>query len=261
MKLAITLNLLLLSVTVFAQKSITVNPDSRTKSFYKDLEKNNERFHIDDIKKSAHNAIRIWYPSKVQTILNKDVNITQIYQELDTKQDYLFNTQIVIDSTLNLTIDKLKNLEAVYPLDCLSATIEIIEDGHYFIKSVGCNNEVGKLTFKLNRNIIYHSEISHFVNQLPSGNYIFGMSRKFINRPLENSEGKSDLYRQVENKLAHVGIFPSDNIFKQPAIFLDDKQITYQQLNTIISSTIKKMTVMPADLKGDFLGGIMLYTK
>ena len=248
-------------VSVSAQNKIEVAKDVKSQTFYKNLDKNIQRFEIEDIRNASSNIIRIWNASKVQTVKDTTLAITQVYHETETKKDFLFKLQLKIDSTLHITSEMLKSYEAIYPLDCSITTIEMVENGTYYIKSVGCNNEVSKITSKLNKNIIYHSEIAHFVNQLPSGNYIFGKYAKFINRPIDESIPKSELYREVESKLAHVGIFPSDNVFKQPAIFLDDKQISYQELNTISRNKIIKMTIIPADMKGDYTGGIMLHTK
>ena len=247
--------------SVFAQNKKEVTRDAKTQTFYKNLDKSIQRFEIEDIREADSNVIRIWNGFKVQTIKDNELDIVQVYHEIDSKKDFLFKLQLKVDSTLNMTSEMLKNYEAIYPLDCSSTTIEMVENGTYYLKSVGCNNEVSATTSKLNKNIIYHSEIAHFVNQLPSGNYLFGKHTKFINKPLDDSIPKSKLYKEVESKLAHVGILPSDNIFKQPAIFLDDKQITYQELNTVLYSKIIKTTLVPADMKGDYPGGIMLHTK
>lgn len=251
MKIVSLFILQLFSNFIFAQNVIEISNDKASSLFYKNLGENLTHYNLDSIQNSNKKIIRIWQGQSVLTF-DDNANYLQKFTNLKTHLDYFYskNLSFKLDS---FSIEKIKELDYRYYIDCMPTTIEIKENNHYLIKSVGCNEKISSLINRIFSQEI-KAEIQEFMATLPSGEYQQAMITLTINQAVKNDSQKTKFYKNIEKELLKNGI-TTENPAKQPLILINFKSASFYDINKLDETRFKSYKVLDKGLQNTAIYG------
>lgn len=240
MKVALTILTVLISHLIYGQKQIEINDDQLSLNFYKNLEKTLKDYSLKNIQGSSGKTVRIWIG---QEVFNFDNNPSYVrrFTNLETGLSYMYKQSIVsrLDS---FNIAKFKYLNVTFTIDCRPVTAEIAENSDYFLKVLGCNEEIKTLISKIYKDEI-NSGIETFKKGLPSGEYTNNMITFSINQPITESSEKTNFYKKLEEELLKNNI-NIGNPESQPLIRLNSKKAYFEHINKLDESKVKSYKIL-----------------
>ena len=246
-KLLTTAYFLLFTGVLFAQNTIEVSQDDRTKIYSRNLDENIKKFNVSDLRTVPYNVIRVWESSQVTTYVNGNTHVSLFMNNETLKKEYPFEVSYAGIPKNTITIASLKELDPKYGIDCFGMTIEIVENGKYYRKTIGCDANSSKIRQILRTNFTPDAQLAYdnFSKTLERGQYRFGMLTQNLDHPITNDADKSDLYKLIEKKLAEKDITISTIVFGHPIFYsmFPVKQYSYKELNEIPLAKVKDIQI------------------
>ena len=242
----LTLILLFVSTTFsFAQNTIEVSPDKNTKIHFRNLDEKIKKFNVPDLRTAPYNAIRVWEANQVTTYANGNTYVSLFENNETLKKEYPFEVSYAGIPENAITIASLKEVTPKFPIDCFRKTIEIVENGKYYRKTVGCDDDSYKLALRPTFSNAAQTAYNDFLKTLEPGQYRFGMSSKNLDYPITNEADKSELYKLLEKKLAEKQITIQSTPFGHPTFHSvsTKKTYTYKEFNEIPFNKVKDISI------------------
>lgn len=196
----------------------------------KEIEKFIE-YNQSETKKSI-SKLEILSANEKIVVVNDSIFYTKEFKNLDTNKSYYFEMNFDVNDLINvedLNEEGLKLDKAPYKV------VTILNDNSKEEKEYQSNHQLDELFKRIRKKT--NDDFKYFLNFLPSGNYIYNL---FINQPLKV---KSDFFNHLEKLMNDEGIYLSKDGFNQPKILLNDKQVSFDEVDKVQADQVKSISI------------------
>jgi len=260
---------LLLLITLlnpaFGQKHQDIPQTKIVEEFIEILPQKMEELGLKDLRTSEDSlVIRIWQPHEVFT-LNYSNPVSSNYKIYTTSSELVCSSFSVPDSVLlllvnSLPVDSIMRLQndEFRGVDGSYVFMEIVTEQHYKIVSYWSPNltrskdcKLVAHTIDMIDNAIDSKYIKNtFLNDLPSGDYRWGMTNVRIDRFLGENIAKSDFYCVAESEIKKkLCITEETNHWEYPLILVNNSPVKLTDLNQYKKNDVARFEVYIPDDK------------
>lgn len=256
-----------LSLFSSAQKKIIHSEDLMVKFFLKALPDKLEKLDLPDLRKDSSDfSIRIWNNRRVISLSNefKNKNSCLIYSTKTTDLNSYCHKVFDIDETLSIAL--LDSIKALKPLELEDESRRGLDGSFTFIelstkniyKIITCwspylqsrsenIDRIRHLLEILRDNIGFENLDTIFLDSLEPGNYLWGwgISTIRIDRFLDEEIPKTDLYKEVEQKLKLEFDIKNNRDF--PLILINDLHVNISNLNLYSKKDVIELNIYKSD--------------
>ncbi|WP_196887310.1 hypothetical protein [Aureivirga sp. CE67] len=242
MKFLLTMLILLVLNSVYSQNKIEVNDDKYSMFFYESLRMDLANDSIKNIENSTEKIIRIWRGHQMFSFSQKNCIYSRKF--INSKNNKIYFYKQSLDITIDtISINLIKSIKPKVYLGCIFTAIEIVENNHYFFKSIGCKNFINSLIFEIYNEKI-KSNIENYIQNLPSGVYKKERSSigLVVNQPIKDVNNQSSFYKRTVKLLSENNI-KIDDPLKQPLILINSQQSFFEDVNELNEKDVKSVRV------------------
>lgn len=272
MKYIIALFILFTSIDSFAQKKMEIPESAVVSQFLKTLPEKLDGLELEDLRKSNdYLAIRIWQRHTVFTSTQdekftanytyyvnneKPIAVTHHFSESDAQE--LINYFLAYD-VMHLENDFYRGIDGSYVI------VEIATQSTYKVVSYWSPHHgksenaatVVAMIDKINNSFDHEAFRKTFLNSLPAGNYMWGMSSLPIDRFIDDAEDKTEFYTSVAQKIKNeFKVTEQTDHWKYPGVLIDGKRAKIADLNSLTDAEVESVNFMQSDAATQALYGM-----
>lgn len=269
----ITLTLLILIAfnALSAQKKIEIPESMPVNWFVKRLPKQLEQFHFKDLKSSKDSLnIRIWKRHEIFNLSCNDIFSSEFIIRTGgtdfISTSYKFGEDLSKELLTYFDANNLHDLkdDSFRGIDGSFVYIEIATKNKYKVLSFWSPNAdrsedcksllqfIDDMHKAINSKKLYNT----FLNSLPVGGHVWGMSSLRIERFLDDKAKKTDFYVMAEKKIKRkLGINEKTDHWKYPILIINHKPAQFASLNKYSMKDIKSFEILKPDNSQTLLYG------
>ena len=237
------------SLQAISQTSMRKSNDPISERFTMNMDKKLEKYELQNLKEMEAPAMRIWNTNSIITFgsTSEFTLLLRRGQENELTRSRSFQNQTDLN-TIVTEIRKYENLEGNMniAIDVAPTTIELFtpEDGYSLI-SFYSNSEVRELIKKVFAENNIQEIRKNLIQELPVGNYGYGMSSLHIDHLIADKEKQSDFYKEIFPEIAEkLEVSSSTSVLKMPIIVINGAPKDFAGLNELKKEQVSSYQIL-----------------